>query len=88
MQNISLFQLLILEIHSILESCNQIDQTHFWPFPQKIIDQNLIVFESAISVICSGDSVHLKILQSDLLPAFWPISQEKYFYLYMIMNKI
>ena len=33
MQKISLFQLLILEIHSVLESSNQIDHTHFWSYP-------------------------------------------------------
>ena len=35
MQKISLFQLFILGVHVILESCNQIDYTHFWSFPPK-----------------------------------------------------
>ena len=73
MQKVSLFQLFILEIHSILESHKHIDHTHFWPFtPKKIIDLNLIFLNwyqhtknQAISLICSGDFVHLKILQSD-----------------------
>ena len=33
----------------------------------------------AVSSICSGEIVDLKILQSDWLRAFWPISQEKFF---------
>ena len=54
---------------------------------QKIIDQNLIFLNwfqhaknQAISLICSGDFVHLKILQSVCQKAFWPISQEQDFY--------
>ena len=35
MQKITLFQLFILEIHSILESGNQINHTQFLPFPPK-----------------------------------------------------
>ena len=34
----------------------------------------------AISLICSGDFVHLKTVQSDWQRAFWPISQEQDFY--------
>ena len=33
----------------------------------------------AVSSICSGEILDLKILQSDWLRAFWPISQEKVF---------
>ena len=33
----------------------------------------------AVSSICSGEIVDLKILQSDWLRAFWPISQEQDF---------
>ena len=33
----------------------------------------------AVSSICSGEIVDLKILQSDWLRAFWPISQEQNF---------
>ena len=33
----------------------------------------------AISVICSGDIINLKILQCDWLRTFWPISQEPKF---------
>ena len=35
--------------------------------------------KEAISSICSGEIVDLKILQSDWLRAFWPTSQEKIF---------
>ena len=47
MLKISLFQLLILEMHSVLESRNRIDDTHFWPFPRKKdpMNQNLFSFE-------------------------------------------
>ena len=38
----------------------------------------------AVSSICSGEILDLKILQSDWLRAFWPISQEKYFSKYRI----
>ena len=30
-----------------------------------------------VSWICSGETVNLKILKSDWLKAFWPISQEE-----------
>ena len=33
----------------------------------------------AVSSICSGEIVDLKILQSDWLRAFWPISHEQDF---------
>ena len=33
----------------------------------------------AVSSICSGEILDLKILQSDWLRAFWPISQEQDF---------
>ena len=53
---------------------------------QKIFDQLLIFVNlyqhtknEAISSICSGEIVDLKILQSDWLRAFWPISQEQDF---------
>ena len=36
-QKISSFHLLILEIQSILESCDQTRHTHFWPCPPKKI---------------------------------------------------
>ena len=31
----------------------------------------------AVSSICSGEIVHLKVLQADWLRAFWPITQEQ-----------
>ena len=51
---------------------------------QKIFNQ-LLIFANfyqhaeneAVSSICSGEIVHLKIMQSDWLRAFWPISQEQ-----------
>ena len=53
---------------------------------QKIFNQ-LLIFASlyqhakneAASSICSGEIFDLKILQSDWLRAFWPISQEQDF---------
>ena len=63
-----------------------------WPSPfltttkQKIFDQLLIFVNlyqhaknEAVSLISSGRIIDLKILQSDWLRAFWPISQEKVF---------
>ena len=51
---------------------------------QKIFNQLLIFVDfyrhaknEAISSICSAEIVHLKILQSDWLRAFWPIIQEQ-----------
>ena len=38
----------------------------------------------AVSSICSGEIVDLKILQSDWLRAFWPISQKQDFSQYRI----
>ena len=38
----------------------------------------------AISSICSAEIVDLKILQSDWLRAFWPVSQEQDLSHYMI----
>ena len=66
----SLFQLLILEMHSILESRNQIDRTHFWQCPpKKNINQDFIFSfwyqhskNQAISLICFGDFLHFKML--------------------------
>ena len=78
MQKISLFQPLILGKHSILESRNQIDHTHFWSFPPIKLSIRFFFFlnwyqhakNQAISLICSGDFFHLKILQSDWQRAF------------------
>ena len=68
-QKISFFQLLILEIHSVLESCNQIDHTHLnWYQHAK---------NEAMSLICSGDFIHLKILQSDCQRDFGPYLRNK-----------
>ena len=77
MQKISLFQLFILELHSILESLNQIDHTHFWLFlPKNYKSKNSFLNwyqhakNQAISLICSGDFILLKVLQSHWQRAF------------------
>ena len=51
---------------------------------QKIFNQLLIFVNlyqhpknEAVSFICSGEMVHLKIMQSEWLKAFWPISPEQ-----------
>ena len=36
--------------------------------------------KEGVSLICFGDTVDLKILQSDYLRAFWPNSQEQGFF--------
>ena len=79
------FHQLFLEIQSVLESRDQIDQTSFWPCP-KFCNQLLIfvnLYQHAknepISSICSGEIFDLKIPQSEWLKAFWPISQEQHF---------
>ena len=45
MQKISLFQVFILEINSVLESRKQMDHTHFSPFPSKILLIKIFFFE-------------------------------------------
>ena len=128
MQKISLLDLFIHQIKSILESCHITGNIYFWPcqplkfsitfqfawicnsmksswveiykvnfrvqrpdwpYPfltmpnQKMFNQLLIfanLYQHAknniASLICSGKTVHLNIIQSDWLRAFWPISQE------------
>ena len=58
---------------------------------QKIVNQLLICVSlyqhaknKAASSICSGEILDLKILQSDWLRAFWPISQQQDFPKYRI----
>ena len=53
---------------------------------QKIFGQLLVYVNlyqhaknQAISLICSGDMVDLKVLQSDWLRKFWPTSQKQKF---------
>ena len=56
--------------------------------PNKNIFDQLLTFvnlyqhakNEAVSSICSGEIVDLKILQFDWLRAFWPISQEQDFF--------
>ena len=35
MEKLNLFHLYVLEIQSVLESCDQSHHTHFWPYPPK-----------------------------------------------------
>ena len=78
---LALLQLFIIEIHLILENRNQIDHTHFWPFPPKTyLNSYQHEKNQTISLICSGDFVLLKILQSDKQRAFLPMFQEQDFY--------
>ena len=50
-------------------------------FDQLLIYMNLYQHakKQAISLVCSGDMIDQKILQSDLLKTFWPISEEPKF---------
>ena len=80
---ITYIQMFILEIQSILESRDHIGLTHFSPCLVKKILINfyfLQIFISmqneAVSSICSGEIVDLKIEESDLLRAFWLIFEE------------
>ena len=77
MKKISLFHLFTLQIQPILESKDQIDHAHFWPYPTKKISINFYFMRicinmhknEAVSWICFGQNVVLKILQSDWLRA-------------------
>ena len=69
-----------------LKSRDQIDQTLFLAMPNQVFHQ-LVIFVSlsqhakneAVSLICSEEIFDLKILQSNWLRRFWPISQEQNF---------
>ena len=79
-------------VHPFVHSSDTVNfrvQRLDWPHPfltmpnQTIFDQILIfvnlyqhVKNEAVSSISSGEKVDLKILQSDWLRAFWPISQK------------
>ena len=54
------------------------DRAHLIFFNQLLISINLYQHANnqAFSSLCSGVIVNLKILQSDWLRAFWPVSQE------------
>ena len=60
-------------------------ETHFWSCPNKKISENFFANlhqyakNQAVSSICSGVMVDSKILQSDWLRAFWPISSDQDF---------
>ena len=60
---------------------NQYAKNKLIPLVNSILessDQNGHI-NMTISSICSGEIVHLQILQSDWLKRFWPISQEQDF---------
>ena len=70
-----------------LESRIQIGEIYILTMPDQKHLKQLLIFvnlyqhaksESAI-LICSGEKIHLKILQSDWLRAFWPISKKQNF---------
>ena len=82
----------VSSIISFLRSVNFRVQRPDWPHQfftmshHKLFNQFLIfgnLYQHAkiepVSSICSGEMLDLKILQSEWLRAFWPISQEKYF---------
>ena len=74
-------------LESVLESRNQTGHTHFWPCLPKYFSVNFYFFvnlyqhakDQAISSICYGHSVDLKILELDWLRAFLPISLKRDF---------
>ena len=81
MENISSFYLFILEIKLISES------TFLTMFSQTLFDQLLNYVNlyqhaknQAILLICSGYMGDNKILQSDWLRTFWPISLKRKYY--------
>ena len=79
MQKIRSFHQFILEIKSILGSHDQTGHPNFLTMPTKqFFDQPLVYVNlyqhaknQAISLICFGNIVDKKILQSDLLSTFW-----------------
>ena len=74
--------MIILEIQSVLVFRDQIGQTHYLTIPnQKIFEQHLHQHakNEAVLLICSGEIFDLKILQSDWLREFRPISREQDF---------
>ena len=86
-QKIILFHQFILEIQSILESRDQIGQIHFRPCTTKKCSINFHFFLNlyqhaknvAVLSICSDEKLDSKILQSDWLRVFLPISQKQDF---------
>ena len=77
----------MLEIQSILESRDQIGQIHFRPCTTKKFSINFHFFFEFVSTcknvavlsICSDEKLDSKILQSDWLRVFLPISQKQDF---------
>ena len=66
-----------------LESNDKNGHNHFWQCPpQKKINSHEFASTCKISdyFICSGDTADIKMMQSDWLTAFWPISQKPDFY--------
>ena len=87
MQHIISFHFFVFEIQSTSGSHDQTGNAHFLTMPiQKLFDQLLIYVNlyqhaknQAILFIFSGDMIDCKILQSDWLKTFLPISQEQKF---------
>ena len=73
---ISLINLFIVEMQSILKFYDQTGQTNF--LEPLLIHVNLYqqAKNQTISKICSGDMIDQKILQSDWLRTFWHVFQE------------
>ena len=75
-----LFLMFILEIQQILEPVTRL----FLTMPTKTFFDQLLIYvnfyhhakNQVISLICSGNIIDLKILQSVWLRTFWPLSQE------------
>ena len=74
----SVIQSVILQIQSILESHQQTSRSNFWPRIPSFLW--ICISMQKMRSIFSEEIVGLKILQSDWLSAFWPISQEQDFY--------
>ena len=87
MQKISQFHQFFLEIQPILESRDQIGHTLIFDQGKPKTFQSTFNFcefvstckNEVVSSIYSAEMLHLKILQSEWLRAFWPISQENIF---------
>ena len=86
MQKITSFHQFILEIQSILESCNQTGHTHFWPCPSKNFLINFYLCKFVPICKKSGHFIDslwrygwLKNLAICWLITFWLISQEHQF---------
>ena len=70
-----------------LQHRDQIGHKHILTIPNQNIFEQLLIFvnlyqhakNKAVSSICSGEIIDLKILQSDWLRAFWSILETRFF---------